>query len=178
MKTQKTYFKEEQRFTQAWLWLVIVVALSGALLPVAAGLYVELIQGKPYGENPSSTQTLLIMFFLMASISTGIIILFWKMRLITEVRQDGIYLRFPPFLLKERKFHGDAITEYYIRQYKPIREYGGWGIRYGLGGYGRAYNVKGNTGMQLVFKNNKRMLIGTQRSEAFLRAVNRMMKKV
>lgn len=154
----------------------MVVALSGAIVPLAAALYVQLIQGKPYGDNPSSNETLIIIFFLILIISAGSIILFWKTKLITEVRNEGLYLRFPPFFLKEKNFTADAISEYSIRQYKPIREYGGWGVRYGLGKHGKAYNVKGNKGMQLVFGNGTRLLIGTQRSDAFQRAMNKMMK--
>jgi hypothetical protein len=174
---QKIYFKEEQRFTQPWLWVILIVSLSVAIIPIVAGLYVQIIEGRPYGEKPASTTTLLILFFVMSAISTGVIWLFWITKLITEVRQDGIYLKFVPFFLKMKKFSAYDIAEYKVRTYRPIREYGGWGVRVGLRGYGRAYNVKGKTGMQLVFKDDKLLLIGTQRGEAFLRAMNKMMKE-
>ncbi len=40
------------------------------------------------------------------------------------------------------------MNEFYARKYRPIREYGGWGIRYGWNG--RAYSTSGNEGVQLV----------------------------
>lgn len=172
---ERTYFREEQRFTQYWLWVLLVLVITAVLLPIFAALYAELIEGRSFGENPSSTATLLIMFFMVAGLSSGILVLFWRTKLVTVVNKDGISLRFPPFFSRERKFEADSIAEYYIRQYKPIREYGGWGIRLGLTGYGRAYNVKGKTGLQLVFKNGKGLLIGTQRSAALMRAMNKMM---
>jgi hypothetical protein len=174
---QKSYFIEEQRFTQPWIWIIIIVSLSVALIPMIVGLYVQLVQGKPYGTNPTSDKTLLIIFFVFSAISAGIMVLFWKTRLISEVKKDGIYIRFIPFFFKPKIFSGDTIGKYYIREYKALREYGGWGIRHGLGKHGKAYNVRGKKGMQLVFKNGKRLLIGTQRRDAFLRAMNKMMRE-
>jgi hypothetical protein len=175
---QKIYFKEEQRFTQPWMWIIMIVSLSVGIIPIVAGLYVQIIEGRPFGDKPASTQTLIIIFFVMSSISAAVIWLFWKTRLITEVKPDGIYLKFPPFFFKEKKIFADSIVTYKVRKYKAIREYGGWGVRFGIRSFARAYNVKGNIGLQLVLKDDKRLLIGTQRREAFLRAMNKMMKEV
>ena len=51
-----------------------------------------------------------------------------------------------------------------MRQYSAIGEFGGWGIKYGLGGAGKVYNVSGNKGLQLVYKDGSKLLIGSQRS--------------
>jgi hypothetical protein len=173
---RRVYFKEEQRFTQVWLWVVLIVTAVGAILPVVVALYAQLVEGRQFGENPSSNVTLLITFFIVLGFSVGVILLFWKTRLITVVDNQAIQVRFPPFFLKARVFSADTIKEYRIRKYKPILEYGGWGIRFGLGRKGKAYNVKGNTGLQLVFKDDKHLLIGTQRSDALYRAMKKMMK--
>jgi hypothetical protein len=92
-----------------------------------------------------------------------LVYLFLKARLITQVREDGIYVRFTPFHRAFKKFGWDNIDHLYLREYNPIREYGGWGIR--MGPSGRAYNVSGNTGIQLVLKNGGRVLIGTRMSD-------------
>ena len=44
-------------------------------------------------------------------------------------------------------------------------EYGGWGLRLGLFGNGKAFNVSGDKGLQLEFTDNKKLLIGTNRPE-------------
>ena len=56
------------------------------------------------------------------------------------------------------------------RTYRPILEYGGWGIRYTMG-RGWAYNVSGNQGVQLELASGKRILIGSQRAEELARAI-------
>ena len=79
--------------------------------------------------------------------------------------------------MKERIISRESVKAFGIRQYKPLKEYGGWGIKYGMGRVGKAYNVKGNIGMQLELKNGQKVLFGTQRADAFQRAMEKMMKQ-
>ena len=70
-------------------------------------------------------------------------------------------------------YGGDDLSEYYARTYRPIWEYGGWGIRCSFG-KGKAYNVSGNKGVQLVFKSGKRLLIGSQRADELEEALSKL----
>jgi hypothetical protein len=56
------------------------------------------------------------------------------------------------------------------RTYKPLSEYGGWGIKYGRSGW--AYNIIGDQGVQLELDNGKRILIGSQHAEELEQAIN------
>jgi TATA-box binding protein (TBP) (component of TFIID and TFIIIB) len=63
-----------------------------------------------------------------------------------------------------------------VREYAPLSEYGGWGLRYSVN-HGKAYNVSGNQGVQLFFTNGKKLLIGTQKPEeitAILKQINQL----
>ena len=71
--------------------------------------------------------------------------------------------------LKEIFIAWDQLDECYLRTYSPLGEYGGWGIKYGLGGAGKVYNVSGNQGLQLVFKDGARLLIGTKKPQELQR---------
>ena len=102
----------------------------------------------------------LILGVMIINSLMALIFLFCK--LVTEIDKDGIRVRFFPFLLKEKYFEWKDIEYAYIREYKPLREYGGWGVRYGKGKSGRAYNTKGKIGLQLQFLDGKKLLIGTQ----------------
>ena len=55
--------------------------------------------------------------------------------------------------------------------YRPLLDYGGWGIRFGRGG--RAYSMVGDQGVQLVMRDGSRILIGSQRPEALAGAICR-----
>lgn len=61
--------------------------------------------------------------------------------------------------MKLTKIDWGNVDSVYIREYRPLKEYGGWGIRDGSSG--RAYNVSGDTGLQIIFKDKERLLIGT-----------------
>lgn len=100
--------------------------------------------------------------------------LFVLLKLHTEVRPDGIYVRFFPFHIHFKRFASEDLSECYARQYKPILEYGGWGIRYSIRN-GRAYNVSGNKGVQLVFDTGKKLLIGSQNPEQLEAAIRSIM---
>jgi hypothetical protein len=55
-----------------------------------------------------------------------------------------------------------------------LGEYGGWGIKYGLVGAGKAYSVSGMQGLQLYLKDGSRLLIGTQKSQEIQEIINKL----
>lgn len=173
---RKTYYTEEQYFTQSWLWLVLIIALGAMIVPMLIGIYNQVILGQPWGSNPMSDARLLMLAGIEFGIAFGLAFLFLKMRLITKVGTEGLSYRFPPLIMKERKIRRDEIKTFVVRHYKPVKEYGGWGIKYGLRRNGKAYNVKGNIGMQLELINGNKVLFGTQRADAFQYAMEKMMK--
>lgn len=173
----KTFYTEEQYFTQYWLWLVLIIAMGAMIVPMIIGIYTQLILGQPWGNSPMSDLGLLMFAGVEFGITFGLIFLFVKMRLITKVDTEGLSFRFPPLILKERKIRKDEIKTFVVRNYKPVKEYGGWGIKYGLRRNGKAYNVKGNIGMQLELINGHKVLFGTQRADAFQYAMEKMMKE-
>jgi hypothetical protein len=157
-------YREEQRFA---LWLRVVLVLSMAL---AAGLSILPLTKIPAGQWRGNIGEIVLLFTAGVILPIGIGILFWLLKLETEVRPDGLYVRYFPFHIKFKRFGADDLSEYYARKYRPIWEYGGWGIRYSFG-KGKAYNVSGNKGVQLVFKSGKRLLIGSQRAEELEEAI-------
>lgn len=160
-------YREEQRFA---LWLRAVLVVSMAFTVVFSIL--PLTQISP-GQWRAETGQIILLSVTGVLLPIGIAVLFCFLKLETQVRPDGLYVRFVPFHRKFKRFGVDDLSEYYARQYKPIREYGGWGIRCSIRS-GRAYNVSGNKGLQLVFKDGKRLLIGSQRAEELEQAIHRI----
>ena len=146
-------FTEQQRFKQWWLWLILI-SLNGLFL---FGVFQQVVKGHPFGDKPMSDAGLLIVSGLFLLLT----LLFIVFRLETQIKKDGIYVRFFPFHVNFKYFSWESLTKSFVRNYSAITEYGGWGLRIGLFGRGKAYNVSGNTGLQLEFKTSKRLLIGT-----------------
>jgi hypothetical protein len=149
-------FSERQRFLQTWVWALVMVVVIG----VWAMALMQFVFDRP--EDPSLANDIIVIV-AWALAGVGIPVLFLVMRLETEVRGDGLYVRFFPFHLNPRKFAWADIAESRARRYDALREYGGWGIRWGKGG--RAYNISGDRGLQLVLKDGKRWLIGSQKAD-------------
>ena len=99
----------------------------------------------------------------------GLPALFLFARLVTKVRNDGIYIRFFPFHWTFRRIAFTEVKQFEARTYRSFREYGGHGIRYSS--KGMAYTVSGDRGVQIELLNGKRLLIGSQRAEELSRAI-------
>ncbi len=144
----------------------VLVALIGGL--AWAGFIWQIILGQQFGTNPSPD---LVMWIVAIFVGVGIPALFLSLRLIVEVKSDGISVRYSPFMLKRFIAWSELLT-YEVREYHPIAEYGGWGIKYSYK-YGRAYNVSGNLGVQLVLKDEKQILIGSLRPDELQMAIDK-----
>jgi hypothetical protein len=66
------------------------------------------------------------------------------------------------------------LTKSFVRQYSPLTEYGGWGLRPGLFGKGTAFCVSGDMGLQLEFTDNKKLLIGTNKPDELTETLNKI----
>jgi hypothetical protein len=150
-------FEEKQKFTQKWLWLILLGVNSLFFYAFLSQVFFD----RPFGNDPVSNTGLGII--LAANLFLTLI--FMSFRLDTKVQEDGIYVRFFPIHLNFRHFSWEEIKSAKLRKYSAIREYGGWGIRYSFGKSGKAYNTSGNNGLQLELKNGQKLLIGTQHPE-------------
>jgi hypothetical protein len=173
MKKLHPYFKEEQRFNQLWLKLILYGSTLAALGPLYYGTIMQIGNGEPWGNKPISNTGLLIMDLLITLLMAGILYLVFGTKLITIIKPDGIHIIFKPFLIKEKIIEPHTIESYEVKKYKPVADYGGWGVKQGR--KGKVYNANGNIGLQLLLKGNKRLLIGTQRPEAIKRAMEKLM---
>ncbi len=98
-------------------------------------------------------------------------LLAFQVKMITEVRNDGIYLKFIPFHFTYRHFPYRRIREYKKVTFHSLKEFGGWGIRINLDGR-RLYNIAGNEGIELRLASGNTVLIGTRNPEALKKALD------
>ncbi|MHC4192731.1 MAG: DUF6141 family protein [Planctomycetota bacterium] len=160
-------FYEQQRFS-SWLCLTLVCSLVAAV--------VILVSVVAVAQHPVDAGDI-VSIIVGGIAATAIVPLFLLAKLETEVHSDRLRVRLFPFHIRHREIAAEDLSECYPRTYKPIREYGGWGIRCGFRrGVGRAYNMKGNQGVQLVFKDGKRLLIGSQKPDELAQVIKSTMK--
>jgi hypothetical protein len=179
MRKEEVIFQESQKF-----------ALWARLLPVAIILLPVFIQLIIFGKDflkfskdflKFSLDNLLISPAVMLLPMIVLLMLIPLMKMNTIVNNDGVYVKLFPFYSKYEFFPWDTIAKSYIRKYDPILEYRGWGFKHRWirvktisnkamninngNNNNIAYNLSGNIGLQLVFTNGKRLLIGTHKPE-------------
>jgi hypothetical protein len=99
---------------------------------------------------------------ILIVVFVDLLLVFFQLK--TKINEKGISYQLFPFHLKEKIFIWDEIAEANIRKYSPIWEYGGWGYRYSFKN-GKAYNISGNMGLQIILKNGDKILLGTNKTE-------------
>lgn len=154
-------FYEEQRFRQWWLWLVIIIPFFATLFGVSMDLL------RTEDANQAAEKAIALVAVIVIWIVIGFVV--WWIRMLTVVRADGLYIKFLPFIWKEKKIDLDEFNAMRAGQYRPLVEYGGWGIRYGW--KRKAYNVMGNQGVELHRPDKSILLIGSQRPRELAEAI-------
>jgi hypothetical protein len=148
----KALFTEKQKFRQKWLIAVVVLTAGIAIY----GFIQQIVFGLPFGNNPAPD----IVMVLLLLVPLGLFWLFFSFTLHTRIDRYGITYMFFPVHRRERSIPWDSVKQVFVRKYKPIAEYGGWGFR--MGRSGTAFNTGGNMGLQIVLNDGKKILIGTQ----------------
>ena len=155
-------YREEQRFRQIWILLLVgfiaILAWYSFLL--------QIVIGEPFGTNPAPD--ILVLFLLVIF---GIVFPVWflVMRLEVQVTRTDLRFRLFPLHLQWREFPLSIIVEAEAVTYRPILEYGGWGIWIGWKGW--AYNVSGNRGVQVTLEGGRSFLLGSLQPEKLATAI-------
>ena len=159
-------YREVQQFRQIWIWcFIVLLAIIGWY-----SFLQQVVFGKPFGTNPAPD---FVMWIIWIAIGIGIPLLFYSVKLTVEVHKNGIHICFFP--LYSRIISFKDMNSYEVSQYKPISDYGGWGIRWSSE-KGWAYNVSGNRGVQLKLSNGKRLRIGSQNPEKLVQMIGEAQK--
>lgn len=107
---------------------------------------------------------------VLAALALPVAIWSWllSMTLTTEVRPEGLYIRFK-MLWPERTIPYSQIVKAEAKTYRPILDYGGWGVR-GVAPV-KAFNVSGNRGVLLSLPDGQSLMIGSQRPDQLAAAL-------
>ncbi|WP_163969347.1 DUF6141 family protein [Oceanobacillus halotolerans] len=167
-KHTKVVYREVQRPRQILWWVLILL--------VAIFMWYWFIQqiifGVPMGDKPAP-DVVTIIFWLIFGIIFPVVML-GILKLIIEVRNDGIYIRFVPFHFQYKQFLFKDIRYYDSITNSPLKRFGGWGIRFNLKGE-TAYNLNGKEGIELRLKYNT-VIIGSQKPNELKKAMDTVQK--
>lgn len=148
----------ESQIAPAWAWWVLL----------GSGLFVI---GSVLGANAATNQQMvwgMLGTAAATALGFGCLILF-LFRMSTKVDSEFVTVTFGwiPCYTKRILIADIATAE--AKQYNPIMEYGGWGIR----GFGRkrALNMRGNLGVLLTLRDGATILVGSARPDLLAQAI-------
>lgn len=142
-------FSEVQRFSVG-----IAVAIFGFLIALAGFIAVFATR------SPERIQT----FCMISLTSLPILALYFAFRLETSVADGRLQLRLSP--LAGETIDLSAIQSAEQVSYRPLADFGGWGVRFGLGG--KIYSARGTQAVKIVMKSGQVIFIGSQEPERLL----------
>jgi hypothetical protein len=82
-----------------------------------------------------------------------------------KLRLDAEGVQYQFWILPAKKARWEELQGWYVREVVSFEEFGGWGVRYGFN-LGWGYVNTSAWGLQLDFKNEKRVVISTEQPEA------------
>jgi hypothetical protein len=151
MGKAKPVFHEEQAFRQRHARIALAT-------PPAAILFITLRQmvwHRPWAHPPTSDGDLLFLSVLLVLVYVRLV----TVRLVTDLRATEIAVRLRG-LWRQRRIPLNQVRAAKVVEYDPLRDFGGYGFRYGS--RGPAYIASGNRGVELELRDNRKVLIGSQ----------------
>ena len=143
MKNNQLLFLEQQYFRQWWL----IVLLASLFVP---NIYLIVVSKTSDWFNYLFLGGLGLFTFW-----------FFSLNLKTTITNSQINVTFDFLFFKHQKtFYVQDIKDILVLQYNPLLDCGGWGIKFWKNG--RAYNIAGNKGFEIILNNGEKYLIGTQ----------------
>ena len=141
--------EETQKMNQKWLW-ILLISIQTLLI---YKLIIDYIEKSIFQIIPVIIVTITCVFI-------------YSIKLKYIINSENIIISFFPFLSSSKKIEITEIKKISIIEYKPLKDYGGWGLRYGSNS--TAYTIKGQKGIYIEMNNGKNLLIGTQLDIDFL----------
>ena len=141
-------FEENQKFTQWWLWLILLTPLF-----ITA-----------FTKNIYSYEGLILIL---------ISLFFYYLELRVKVSKNGVQYQFFPIHLNSYSIKLEEIEKIEAIKYKPLGDYGGWGIRYGF--KGKCYNIKCNLGVKVYLKKGSYILFGSQKYKTLEKVLSQLL---
>jgi len=163
-------FKETQRFRQWWLLMLLFFMNCISFLP----LIKKYTYRQPFTDTAYHSYSGAEVVTLITLLITGFFLI---LKLETIIKTDEIEVRLFPFHSTFKQYSSTNIELIYVRKYDSLSEFGGWGLRIDLFGKGEALNIYGNQGIQLVFKDGSKLLIGTQKPDEAAEALRNFLPK-
>jgi hypothetical protein len=153
---------------QSW-W--VVLAVGAITLSTWLTFVLQIVLKRPFGTQPASDLTV---WLLWLGFGIAFPFLAWHVRLSVEVSPEAVRIHYLPML--KRHIPLSQIKAVQARRYRPMLEYGGWGIR----GWWRGrviYSVSGDQCVELELEDGRIVAVGSQHADELAAAIARHLER-
>jgi hypothetical protein len=168
-------FFEKQPVRDNKIFYLAAVIGVGLIVYFGYAIFQQIVLGRPFGDKPMGDAALAIVGGLYVLLGAAFLYLFFRCELTTEVRPAGLFLKYSPFHRTFQQIPLDGLRSCRARKYRPLWEYGGWGIRVGVAK--KAYNVSGSHGVELVYEAGNTLLVGSKKADQLATAIDSIRPK-
>jgi hypothetical protein len=159
-------FSEVQSFRQPLLWISFV-----GICVFSLGINAAVWRKLPEAMAPALRYAILVFPIAIVGLVGALL---WFSQLTTEVRAEGLYVKFFPLQMEMRRIDLAGATCKAV-EISPMKDYGGWGLRVGKGG--TAYLVSGDKGVRIDYPDGGHVFIGSARSEELAQAIGAILPR-
>lgn len=162
-------YREEQNFD----WRVYALVAAAEILVWLGLVCFHDNPAQAAGFENAGTAKLAIGF--LVGLVLPLVLVVGVLRMTTEVAPTDLRVWFGWIPTYRRVVPIGTIVRIEVVTYRPLADYGGWGIRQGRDGV-RVLNARGNQGVRIDLADGSRLLIGSQRPEDLARALERALQ--
>jgi hypothetical protein len=167
MRPVATVFREEQYFD----WRVYALIAAFELVAGYCLVWVTRNWG-PVGALLAHRWSFEFSLGLLVALVLPLLMAVCLLQMTTEVTPTEIRVWFGWVPIYRRVVTITSIQRYHVVEYRPIADYGGWGVRTGRDGE-RVLNARGDRGVRLELADGSKLLIGSQRPEELAETIER-----
>ena len=156
MQSTEPVFREEQRLSP----LVIGATLPVVILVAIVAVYAAIAEGSAQDAITGILVAVLPIIFILS------LYVWFKLQTVVTAHEIGV--GFPIFAKKRINLSNIRTSE--VTSYHALRDFGGWGLRFGA--KGTMFNARGDRAVRLVLEDGAVIFIGSQRPEQLLEAIS------
>lgn len=174
----RNYFEDVQRVRDnAWIWMLIVGISLTALIPLIYGIYWQLVQREPWGDQPLSDEGLIFLFLFVLGSLALMTFLLLSLKMEMRIDDEGIHYRFVPIKNKWQLITKGEIAEYHYEKRFRFIDAPGFGHHRNRLSKTRSFRIRGGNHLSLKFHDGQKLLLGTQNLSGIEWAMKRLMNK-
>ncbi|CAM2902852.1 DUF6141 domain-containing protein [Paenibacillus sediminis] len=158
---------EEDRYLPIW----ILVLIAPITILMWAAVYIQLIEGKPFGAKPASDTVLIILWIIFGILLPS---LFYFIKYRIRLNNEQLVLELIPFY--KNKIRIADIQTINLITVRPLIDFGGWGLRFN--GKKTGLIIEGKVGIEVKLKSNEIIVIASKRSEQLYKQLSLIEKKM